>query len=259
MTKSQNPFVNIALEAARAGEDIIRHYYNNNNVKVTMKDDYTPVTVADVETEQQIKQVISTAYPDHGFFGEETGGTNTDAEYVWLIDPIDGTKSFVRGYPFFSTQIALMNKGELIVGVSNGVMFEECAWASRGEGAFLNGRSIQVSDVSELRDAILSTGNISSLAKNAAGWTGLGNLTQQVNRTRGYGDFYQYHLLASGKIEVVIESDVNILDIAALSVIVNEAGGLITDLSGNRPNLETGSVLAANSNAMHRQVLDFLN
>ncbi len=258
MTKCQNPFVNIALEAARAGEDIIRHYYNNT-VKVTMKDDYTPVTVADVETEQQIKQVISAAFPDHGFFGEETGLTNTGAEYVWLIDPIDGTKSFVRKYPFFSTQIALMHKGELIVGVSNGVMFDECMWASRGEGAFLNGQSIQVSDICELRDAILSTGNIASLAKNVDAWSGLGDLIQQVNRTRGYGDFYHYHLLASGKIEVIVESDVNILDIAALSVIVNEAGGLLTDLSGNRPNLETDSVLAANSKDMHRQVLDILN
>jgi len=116
MTKSQNPFLNIALEAARAGEEVIRHYYSNN-VKVTLKEDYTPVTVADVETEQKIKQVILAAYPEHGFYGEETGMSNTDAEYVWLIDPIDGTKSFVREYPFFSTQIALMRKGELIVGV----------------------------------------------------------------------------------------------------------------------------------------------
>ncbi len=259
MSESQNPFVNIALEAARAGEDIIRHYYNNKNVKVTMKDDYTPVTVADVETEKQIKQIILASYPDHGFFGEETGMTNTDADYVWLIDPIDGTKSFVRGYPFFSTQIALMHKGEIIAGVSNGVMFEECIWASRGEGVFLNGQSIQVSDVSEIRDAILSTGNIASLANNADDWSGFGKLTQQVNRTRGYGDFYHYHLLARGKIELIVESDVNILDVAAVSVIINEAGGLLTDLSGNRPGLETRSVLAANCEAMHLRVLDFLN
>lgn len=258
MTKSQNPFLNIALEAARAGEEVIRHYYSNN-VKVTLKEDYTPVTVADVETEQKIKQVILAAYPEHGFYGEETGMSNTDAEYVWLIDPIDGTKSFVREYPFFSTQIALMRKGELIVGVSNGVMFGECAWASRGEGAFLNGAPIQVSKINQLRDASLSTGNIASLAKNAGSWSGLGKLAQQVNRTRGYGDFYHYHLLASGKIEMIVESDVNILDIAALSVIVNEAGGVFTDLSGNQPNLETRSVLAANGNEIYRRVIDILN
>lgn len=250
---SQNPFLDVALEAAKAGEEVIRHYYNNN-VKVTMKQDYTPVTVADVETEQKIKEIITGKFPDHGFYGEETGQSNLDAEYVWLIDPIDGTKSFVREYPFFSTQIALMHRGEIIVGVSNGVMFNECAWASKGEGAFLNDRPIRVSEISEFRDASLSTGNIASLAADAKKWSGLGSLAQQVNRTRGYGDFYHYHLLASGKIEIVVESDVNILDIAALSVIVKEAGGVITDLQGQAPGLETRSVLAANSAAMHQQV-----
>lgn len=250
---SQNPFLDVAIEAAKAGEDVIRHYYSNN-VEVTMKQDYTPVTVADVETEQKIKEVITEKFPDHGFYGEETGQSNLDAEYVWLIDPIDGTKSFVREYPFFSTQIALMHRGEIIVGVSNGVMFDECAWASKGEGAYLNDRPVRVSDISEFRDASLSTGNIASLAADANKWCGLGSLAQRVNRTRGYGDFYHYHLLASGKIEIVVESDVNILDIAALSVIVKEAGGVFTDLNGQPPGLETCSVLAANSAAMHLQV-----
>lgn len=254
---SQNPFLETALEAAKAGEDVIRHYYNNN-VKVTMKDDYTPVTVADVETEQKIKEAITAVFPEHGFYGEETGQSNVDAEYVWLIDPIDGTKSFVREYPFFSTQIALMHRGEFIVGVSNGVMFEECAWASRGEGAFINGEPVQVSDINEFRDAILSTGNIGSLASNPQSWSGLGELTRQVNRTRGYGDFYHYHLLASGKIEIIVESDTSILDIAALSVIVNEAGGTFSDLDGNNPGLGTRSVLATNSIAMHEQVMQLL-
>lgn len=254
---SRNPYLEIALEAAKAGEEVIRHYYHNN-VKVTMKDDYTPVTVADVETEQKIKEVITTAFPEHGFYGEETGQSNVDAEYVWLIDPIDGTKSFVREYPFFSTQIALSHRGELIVGVSNGVMFGECAWASRGEGAFLNGEPVRVSDIGEFRDATLSTGNIASLAFDSRSWSRLGQLTRQVNRTRGYGDFYHYHLLASGKIEIVVESDVNILDIAALSVLVNEAGGTFTDLDGNNPGLDTRSVLATNGAAMHKQVMQVL-
>ena len=161
-----NPFLEIGLQAAKAGEEVIRHYYEGN-VKVTMKEDYTPVTVADVETEKTIKDIILGAFPDHGFYGEETGKTNPDAEYTWLIDPIDGTKSFVRQYPFFSTQIALMHRDELIVGVSNGVMFNELAWASKGEGAFLNGQPIHVSDIAELRDAALSTGNIASLAADS--------------------------------------------------------------------------------------------
>jgi histidinol-phosphatase len=252
-----NPFLSIAIEAARAGEDVIRHYYNSN-LKITLKQDRTPVTVADLETEEKIREVILGAYPGHGFYGEETGKTNADAEYLWLIDPIDGTKSFIREYPFFSTQIALMHRGELILGVSNGVMFDECAWASLDEGAFLNGQPIKVSKVQALSEAGLSTGNIASLAANPVVWTNTAKLMQRVGRTRGYGDFYHYHLLASGKLEIVIESDVNILDIAALSVIISEAGGLLTDLQGNRPGLETSSVLAANSVEMYQQVNQLL-
>ena len=250
---SKNAFLSLAIEAARAGEEIIRHYYNSN-LKVSVKQDQTPVTVADVETEQKIKQVILGTYPDHGFYGEETGKTNPDAEYIWLIDPIDGTKSFIRESPFFSTQIALMRNGELILGVSNGVMFDELAWASRDEGAFLNGVPIKVSNIKSLEAVSLSTGNIASLASNPVAWAAASQLIQAVNRTRGYGDFYHYHLLAGGKIDLVIESDVNILDIAALSVIVSEAGGVFTDLDGNQPGLNTTSVLAANSADIHHQV-----
>jgi histidinol-phosphatase len=250
MYKSQ--FLSLAIEAAHAGEEVIRHYYNSN-LKVSVKQDQTPVTVADIETEQKIKEVILGACPDHGFYGEETGKTNLDAEYTWLIDPIDGTKSFIRKCPFFSTQIALMRNNELVLGVSNGVMFDELAWASRDEGAYLNDIPIRVSGINSLQAASLSTGNIARLVGNPVAWAAVSQLMQSVNRTRGYGDFYHYHLLASGKIDLVVESDVNILDIAALSVIVNEAGGVFTDLDGNQPNLDTTSVLAANCADIHHQ------
>ena len=250
---SKNSFLSLAIEAARAGEEVIRHYYKSN-LKVSVKQDQTPVTVADIETEQKIKEVILGAYPDHGFYGEETGKTNLDAEYIWLIDPIDGTKSFIRETPFFSTQIALMRNDELILGVSNGVMFDELAWASRDEGAFLNDMPISVSNNKSLEAASLSIGNIGSLVGDPVAWAAVSQLMQSVNRTRGYGDFYHYHLLASGKIDLVVESDVSILDIAALSVIVTEAGGMFTDLDGNRPILDTTSVLAANCADIHQQV-----
>lgn len=255
---ASNPYLDVALQAAKAGEEVIRHYYDAN-VKVTMKEDYTPVTVADVETEKKIKEIILGAFPEHGFYGEETGKTNPDAEYNWLIDPIDGTKSFVRQYPFFSTQIALMHNNEMIVGVSNGVLFNELAWASKGEGAFLNGEPLQVSDITQLRDAALSMGNIATLAGQASRWQGAAKLAQQVNRTRGYGDFYHYHLLASGKIEIVVESDVNILDVAALSVIVNEAGGTFTDLEGQTLNLDSRSVLATSNDTLYQEVFSLIH
>jgi histidinol-phosphatase len=242
----------VALQAARAAGGISRRYYRGN-FKVTTKADRTPVTQADVECEEAIREIILERFPEHGFHGEETGQTRTNAEYLWLVDPIDGTKGFVRQYPFFSTQIALMRNGELVLGVSNGVMFDELAWAEKGGGAWLNGQRLRVSDVGDVGQAALSTGNLKSLAAGP-GWGSFGSLVASVDRIRGYGDFYQYHLLAAGKIDAVIESDVNILDIAALSVIVAEAGGLFTDLCGNPPRIGTTSVLAANR-SLHAELL----
>ena len=237
-----------AKAAASAAEEVIRSYYKTE-LDVEVKSDNSPVTQADIESEAAIKKVLSAAFPDHGFFGEELGQESMDADYIWLIDPIDGTKSFVRRYPFFSTQIALMYKGELILGVSNAPAFNgmqgEMAWAAKGEGAFLNGDAIKVSDIAELGQSTLSTGNIGTLAQSSR-WAGLGELITKVHRIRGYGDFYHYHLLASGRIDVIVESDVNILDIAALTVILREAGGDITNLDGGPVGLDTTSVLATN-------------
>ncbi|WP_018881531.1 inositol monophosphatase family protein [Thioalkalivibrio sp. ALE30] len=246
-----------AQAAADAAEKVIRHYYEAG-VDVETKPDDTPVTRADVESEQAIRQVIREHFPDHGFYGEETGQSDMDSDYVWLIDPIDGTKSFVRRYPFFSTQIALMYKGELILGLSNGIQFGERAWAEKGQGAFLNGNPIAVEKTVDLGRASLSTGNLKSLAQSPEGWTALGGIMAEVNRTRGYGDFYHYHLLARGSIDLIIESDVNILDIAALAVIVREAGGVFTNLSGGELDLKTANVLAAATPELHRTALDRL-
>lgn len=241
-----------ALGAAKKAAEISRRYYRGN-LAVRMKADQTPVTQADVECEEAIRETILEVFPQHGFYGEETGKTRAEADNVWLVDPIDGTKAFVRQYPFFSTQIALMRKGKIVLGVSSSPMFDEIAWAERGSGAWLNGGKLAVSDIAEPGLAALSTGNLKSLAASE-GWSRLGKWVAAVGRIRGYGDFYHYHLLAAGKLEAVIESDVNILDIAALSVIVEEAGGVFTDLNGDPPSLEIRSVLAANPH-LHSKLL----
>jgi histidinol-phosphatase len=244
-----------ALGAARAAADISRKYYRGN-LQVRTKDDLTPVTQADVECEEAIRDIILEAFPDDGFYGEETGRTQAGAENLWLVDPIDGTKAFVRQYPFFSTQIALMQDGQLVLGVSSGPLFDELAWAERGKGAWLNGERLAVSDIDDPARAAFSTGNLKSLARSD-GWSRLAEFVAESDRIRGYGDFYHYHLLAAGKIEAVIESDVNILDIAALSVIVSEAGGVFTDMNGESPGLETRSVIAANP-SLHARLLQRL-
>ena len=252
---SHSLFLVTALEAARAAADVIRRYYQRN-LDIVIKADKSPVTQADVETEQVIRTLIAQRFPDHGFYGEETGQSAMDAEYLWLVDPIDGTKAFVREYPMFSTQIALMHRGRLIVGVSSAPVYGEIAYAESGQGAWLNDRPIHVSQIDTIEAAALSAGNLKTLASGAQ-WPSYGRLVKRLHRIRGYGDFLHYHLLAAGKIDAVIESDVNILDIAALSVIVEAAGGRFTDLQGQALNLETTSVLATNQ-PLHSQVLQAL-
>jgi histidinol-phosphatase len=244
-----------ALDAARAAAEVIRGFYQRN-VKIEVKADKTPVTEADVRSEEAIRDILSKRFPSYGFYGEETGKSDMDAESVWLVDPIDGTKSFVRECPFFSTQIALMRGGRFVLGVSSAPAYNELAWAERGAGAFLDGKPIRVSAVQSLDAAIVSTGNLKTLAGSPA-WTRMGDLIRRINRIRGYGDFVHYHLLARAALDVVIESDVNILDIAALTVIVEEAGGRFTDLKGDAVGLGTTTVLATNG-ALHAPILEAL-
>ncbi len=241
-----------ALDAARAASEVIRAFYGKSP-RVRIKPDASPVTEADVRAEEVIRASLSERFPGYGFYGEETGRHAMEAESIWLVDPIDGTKSFVRELPFFSTQIALLRGGQLVLGVSSAPAYGELAWAEQGGGAFLNERPIRVSSVSTLADAFVSMGNLKTLAGSAQ-WGRVGSLIGKVSRVRGYGDFVHYHLLARGSLDVVIESDVNILDIAALSVIVREAGGTFTDLSGAAVGLHTTSVLATNG-PLHAAVL----
>ena len=244
-----------AIDAANAAATVIRALYQKNLAVVT-KADKSPVTEADVRAEEVIREVLSKRFPSYGFFGEETGQHSMDAESIWLVDPIDGTKSFVRECPFFSTQIALLRGGRFVLGVSCAPAYGELAWAERGAGAWLNDSRIRVSQTATLDASIVSTGNLKTLAAGPR-WSRFGELVTRVSRIRGYGDFVHYHLLARGALDVVIESDVNILDIAALTVIVEEAGGCFTDLEGQAVGLATTSVLASNA-PLHGTVLEAL-
>ena len=247
-----SPQLQAALDAAEAAARVARSMYQRN-IEVRLKEDKSPVTEADVQCELAIREILQARFPEYGFYGEETGARGLDAEHLWLVDPIDGTKAFVREYPMFSTQIALMKAGRLLLGVSSAPVYGELACAEAGRGAFLNGRKLEVSGIASLEAAALSGGNLKSLARGPR-WQRYGRLVQQVGRIRGYGDFLHYHLLAAGKIDAVIESDVNILDIAALVVIVREAGGVFTDLDGGAVGLDSTTVLAANP-ALHPQLL----
>src|SRR5271155_2840339 len=249
---SHSPELQAALDAAERAAVIARSLFQHN-IEVRIKADKSPVTEADLRCEIAIREILEARFPSYGFFGEETGARDEDAESLWLVDPIDGTKAFVREYPMFSTQIALLRGGEIVLGVSSAPVYGELAHAERGGGAYLNGRAIRVSEIDSLSAASLSAGDFKSLAARVRG-PRYGRVVAEVNRIRGYGDFLHYHLLAAGKIDAVVESDVNILDIAACVAIVAEAGGRFTDLAGAPVGLNTTSVLATNGR-LHEELL----
>jgi histidinol-phosphatase len=245
-----------ALAAAEAAAAIALSLFRRN-VEVRIKEDKSPVTEADVRCELAIREILESRFPSYGFYGEETGARDAHAESLWLVDPIDGTKAFVREYPFFSTQIALMRGGEIVLGVSRAPAYGELAYAEKGGGAWLDGRRMTVSRTTDIGAAALSAGNLKSLASGPR-WPRYGRLVAAVNRIRGYGDFLHYHLLAAGKIDAVLETDVNILDVAACAAIVTEAGGRFTQLDGAPLTLASRTVLASNG-LMHPRLLQALD
>ncbi|HEY6941189.1 inositol monophosphatase family protein [Dokdonella sp.] len=252
-----------AQRAADAAEAVIEPRWRARDFSVETKADATPVTEADRDAEAAIKRVLREDFPGHAFYGEEEGREG-EGEFLWLIDPIDGTKAFVRGYPMFSTQVALMHAGELVLGVSASFAYGERAWAVRGGGAHLRDargtvRRIHVAATRAFdAQAAISTGNLKSLAGSPARWAAYGDLVRRVGRIRGYGDFLHYHLLARGAIDLVIESDLNILDIAPLVVLVREAGGTFTNLDGQPIGLDTRSALAGTPE-LHAQAIAAFN
>jgi histidinol-phosphatase len=253
----------VAQQAADAAERGIHARYASRDFSVDAKADATPVTEADREAELAIKDVLRAAFPDHAFLGEEHGREG-ESDFLWLIDPIDGTKAFVRGYPMFSTQIALMHAGRLVLGVSAAGEYGERAWATAGGGAFLRSamhasRPLRVSEATGFGPmAAISTGNLKSMARQPRRWEALGGLVERVGRIRGYGDFLHYHLLAQGSIDLVIESDLNILDIAALVVVVREAGGVFTTLDGGDIGLDASDALAGTP-VLHQEAMTLFN
>jgi len=251
-------FLSVALEASQAAEDIIMSYFYDD-FKVTLKKDHTPVTIADKQAELAIKKILKKNFPSHDFLGEETWEHSKvhEREYLWIIDPIDGTKNFVRQLPFFGTQIALMRKGEIVLGVSNVPVLKELMYAVKGQGAFLNGRKAQVSTVSNFKDAFVCYGNLKYFEKHNY-IEPLLRLARECRHTREYGDCWMYHLLAQGKIEMALEAENKIWDIAASKIIVEEAGGKFTEFGGGRITKDSISGAATNG-VLHKKFLEYFN
>jgi histidinol-phosphatase len=248
-----NLFLKAALEAVEKSRKIILESFNKN-ITVNIKEDKSPVSEADIKAEEIIKETIKNHFPNHGFLGEESGDEKTNTEYKWIIDPIDGTKGYLRGLPMYSTEIGLMKNNELILGVSDQPKLKNVFWGEKNKGAFKNNERIFVSKTERLEEAYLSFGGL----KHFQQFENLYKLSQTVKSCRSYGDSWAYSMLAEGKIDIVIEAKVKIWDISAIKTIVEEAGGKITDIQGNPINTNTTSVIATNGK-LHDQVLNYFN
>ncbi len=231
-----------ATEAARAAGEVALKYYRGG-FDVTMKPDLTPVTQADREAEQVIVEILQRAFPADGFLGEEFGERGP-RDRRWIIDPIDGTKNFVRHIPVWAILIAREEAGEITVGVVHNPVTGELYTARRGGGAFLNGERIRVSNVAELGRAQLIHAGL-NLLRRAGWWDGFVRLVDATDRQRGFGDYFGYALVAEGKAELYVELDLKPWDLAPCKLLVEEAGGRFTDLDG-RSSIYTGTALATN-------------
>lgn len=251
MNKSE--FLTVAIEAAKNAEDIIMKYHSED-LSWDRKSDHSPVSIADTEAEKIIIKTIKSSFPSHNFIGEESGKTDASGGYQWIIDPIDGTKNYIRKIPLFATQIALMKDGEVILGVSNAPALKEMICAEKGKGAFLNENEIFVSKINKLSDSYLCFGGIKYFKRHYY-IDALLKLSETTNGYRGIGDFWCYHLVAQGKVDIMVDAEIKIWDFAAAKVIIEEAGGRVTDICGGPITISTSSVIATNG-ILHNAVVE---
>ncbi len=234
MIPSTDELLEFALDAVWQAGRLTLGYFQTA-VTVTKKKDNTPVTIADREAEALLRRLISTRYPSHGIMGEEQGirSTKPDARYQWVIDPIDGTKSFVAGVPIYATLLALLDGDKAILGIIHLPALNDTIYATQGGGCYWNGRRAHVSNTARLKDAVVLSSSINygrfSLKKRAA-WKRILNATY-IQRT--WGDAYGYALVATGRADIMLDPEMDFWDTAPLQVIMEEAGGTLTDWNGS--------------------------
>lgn len=249
-----NELKNFCKLLADESGKIIKQYYRTD-YRVEIKSDETPVTIADKRSEELIREMIMKEFPDHGILGEEFGEYNPSSEYKWILDPIDGTKSFISGVPLFGTLIALIHNNEPIIGVINHPVLGECLIGDN-IATELNDIKVTVRKCEDLSSALLLSSDHLMVEKYRSK-SGFDNLLSRVKLYRTWGDCYGYSLLASGFADIMIDPIMSKWDLAALIPVVKGAGGTITDYYGNNP-MEGNSIVASNTK-LHGQVLTILN
>jgi len=252
-------WLELAQAACDEADGIARQAFRRD-LEITTKPDRTFVTQADTAIERAIRARIRAAYPDHGLVGEEYGTEDGEAATRWYIDPIDGTHNFIRGVPLFGTLLGVERDGELQASVMSAPALDERWWAHRGGGAWARDRSgearrIRVSEIDRLEDSHLLYGSGRDIIESGLA-PGFEDLLRASWRDRGFGDFWGYALVAEGAAEAMIEVELKTWDAAAPTVIVEEAGGRVTDYGGHR-DIAAGTIVASNGR-LHETVLERL-
>ena len=244
-----------ARSLAELSGKIIKSYFRSD-ITIDTKADLSPVTIADKKAEELMRNIIMKNYPDHGIIGEEFGSHNEKAEYQWILDPIDGTKSFICGTISFGTLIALTKNGRPILGVINQPVLKEFLIGDN-ESALLNDVAVKVSGCSKLSDSVLLTTDHLNIQKYQ-NIDKFNALIHQAKLYRNWGDCYGYYLVATGFADIMIDPEMSIWDSMALIPVIRGAGGTITDYHGNDP-IAGKSIIAAGSAEVHKEVIKILN
>jgi histidinol-phosphatase len=238
-----SPDLALALELADAADAITLKRFRARDLRIETKPDLTPVTEADQAVEDELRRLLAEHRPGAPIVGEEQGESGDGAGPRWIVDPIDATKNYLRGIPLFATLIALEDQVAVVSAPALGRRW----WAERGQGAFNEDGRLQVSTVARVEDAVLTYTSLKGFDERFL------QLATRCWAPRGFGDFWQYMLLAEGAVDVCVEAAANLWDLAAPKLIVEEAGGRLTDLSG-RPRADGGNAVASNG-LLHEEVL----
>ncbi len=252
--KSHQKELEYALKVVKASERITLKYFRSK-FRVDYKSDKSPVTIADKSCEKFLIGELSKKFPEHGFFGEEFGDNSEGHEYRWIIDPIDGTRNFTRGIPYWGTLCGLEHEGEIIAGIMSLPALKKTYYASRKHGAFCNGKRIRVSKLKELEKSSIVYGGLKYFlgTKYEKGFLDITNLSYH---DRGFGDCFGYTFVAEGEAEAMLDPIVSPWDVAAIKPIIEEAGGIFTDFEGNA-TVYAKTALAANP-YLHAALLEKL-
>ncbi len=235
------------LKPARA--EIMKWF--RQDFSVEKKADMSPVTIADQKAEEILRTKIVKAFPDTGIIGEEFGEENADREWVWTLDPIDGTRSFIRGLPLFASLIALLRNGEPVLGIVDLPALGETAWAVKGRGAFCDGERLRVSGQANLSEAVVATADQYCFRRKKY-MKLLNRLSRESSLSRTYPDAFGHLMAARGAVDVMVDPWASIWDFAPCKILVEEAGGRFANFSGNKDSIRAGDAIVGNSTMVRK-------